>query len=216
VIDDQDPFAMPLAQLVAADATAAGIVPVGHDSLSLSLGTVYKGEAEKVAESGAEAVFFAGHGTSAAASLWRQLHAADPSLMLVGSTATADGAFASQLGSDAGTPYLLSPVIASGSYPAAAQRVFSAYRRAFGEAANGYALYGYEAMSLMLGAIRAAGARGNDRSVVTAHLLATRDRASVLGRYSIEPDGETTLARYGLDRVVDGRQVFVRAVDAGR
>ena len=87
-------------------------------------------------------------------------------------------------------------------------------RREFGEASNGYALYGYEAMSLVLAAIRASGAHGNDRQVVTAHLLATRDRDSVLGRYSLQPDGETTLARYALDRVIDGRQVFVRAVTA--
>ena len=35
----------------------------------------------------------------------------------------------------------------------------------------------------------------------------------MLGRYSIEPDGETTLSRYGVDRVVDGRPVFYRAID---
>ena len=33
--------------------------------------------------------------------------------------------------------------------------------------------------------------------------FAIRDRDSVLGRYSIEPDGETTLSRYGVDRVRD-------------
>jgi branched-chain amino acid transport system substrate-binding protein len=214
VIDDQDPFAMPLAQLVATETAATGIVTAGHDSLSLSLGALYKGEVEKIAQSGADAVFFSGHGTPAAASLWRQLYEADPHLLLLGSTATADGPFASQLGSAAGTPYLLSPVLAPSQYPPAAQRVFAAYRREFGEAANGYALYGYEAMSLVLAAIRAAGARGNDRQAVAAHLLSTHDRDSVLGRYSIIPDGETTLARYALDRVVDGRQVFVRTVTA--
>jgi branched-chain amino acid transport system substrate-binding protein len=216
VIDDQDPFAMPLAQLVATETAAAGIETAGRDSLSLALGTVYKNEAEKVTDSGADAVFFSGRGTAAAASLWRQLHSADPHLQLLGSTSTADGAFASQLGAAAGTPYLLSPVLAPAQYPPAAQRVLAAYRRTFGEAANGYALYGYEAMSLVLGAYRAAGRHGNDRQAVTARLLSTRDRDSVLGRYSIRPDGETTLARYALDRVVDGRQVFVRAVDGSR
>jgi hypothetical protein len=32
----------------------------------------------------------------------------------------------------------------------------------------------------------------------------------VLGRYSVEADGETTLLRYGADRVEVGRAVFYR------
>jgi hypothetical protein len=37
----------------------------------------------------------------------------------------------------------------------------------------------------------------------------------VLGSYSIQPDGETTLSRYGVDRVRGGRPVFYRAIDIG-
>jgi branched-chain amino acid transport system substrate-binding protein len=39
------------------------------------------------------------------------------------------------------------------------------------------------------------------------------DRDSVLGRYSMQDDGETTLSRYGVDRVVGGRVQFFRALD---
>ncbi len=46
-----------------------------------------------------------------------------------------------------------------------------------------------------------AGKRGNNRQAVIDAFFATRDRDSVLGRYSIEPDGETTLSSYGVDRV---------------
>jgi hypothetical protein len=34
----------------------------------------------------------------------------------------------------------------------------------------------------------------------------------VLGRYSVEPDGETTLPLYGVDRIANGRPVFYRAI----
>ena len=70
-----------------------------------------------------------------------------------------------------------------------------------------------EAMSVVLDAIRAAGAHGNDRQRVIEQFFALTNRDSVLGRYSIEADGETTLARYGVDRVVNGRPVFYRAID---
>ncbi len=53
----------------------------------------------------------------------------------------------------------------------------------------------------MLDAIRAAGVHGNDRAAVIRGLFSARERDSVLGRYSIEPNGETTLSRYGVERV---------------
>jgi branched-chain amino acid transport system substrate-binding protein len=67
----------------------------------------------------------------------------------------------------------------------------------------------------VLDAIRGAGPRGNDRQRVIDRVFAMKDRDSVLGRFSIEADGETTLSRYGVDRVSDGRPVFYRAIDVG-
>ncbi len=66
---------------------------------------------------------------------------------------------------------------------------------------------------MVLDAIRSAGSHGNDRQSVIDRFFAIRNRDSVLGRYSIEPDGETTLSPYGVDRVVNGRPVFYRAID---
>ena len=88
------------------------------------------------------------------------------------------------------------------------------YRLRFGEAAQPYALYGYEAMSVVLAAIRAAGSDGNEREAVIKSFFATRNRNSVLGRYSIEPNGDTTLSTYAVDRVSRGQPVFWRELDA--
>ena len=52
------------------------------------------------------------------------------------------------------------------------------------------------------------------RSKVVAALFATRDRRSVLGTYSINHQGDTTLRRYGVYRIVDGRLVFWTAISA--
>jgi branched-chain amino acid transport system substrate-binding protein len=123
--------------------------------------------------------------------------------------------FAAQIGTAAGSTYLTTPVLAVRDYPPSAARVLSDYRRHFGGDPGPYALYGYEAMSVVLDAIRRAGSRGNDRQTVIDRFFAVRDRNSVLGRYSIEADGETTLSRYGVDRIVGSRLVFYRAIDIG-
>ncbi len=86
VLDDQDPFELPLAQMVIAEAEHAGIALAAHDSLDTTATTSFAGEVAKVAESGAQAVFFAGGTTPEIVSLWKQLHSADPRLWLLGSS----------------------------------------------------------------------------------------------------------------------------------
>jgi branched-chain amino acid transport system substrate-binding protein len=212
VLDDQEAFQVPRANIVAHDAQAAGIVVAGHDSIATNPSSVYTGEIEKIVESHADAVFFAGGDGPGVVALWQALHAIAPGLVLLGSSSTNTEAFTSQLGSASATTYLTTPILARRFYPPDAQHVMDAYRRTFGVEASPYALYGYEAMSLVLASIRAAGAHGNDRQHVIERLFATNERRSVLGRYSIQPDGETTLSRYGVDRVVGGRAVFFRAI----
>jgi branched-chain amino acid transport system substrate-binding protein len=213
LIDDQDPFYMPLAQIVATDAQAAGLTVVGQDSLAVTAGASFGGEAEKVAASGAQAVFYAGADAAGTAGLWQALYRADPSLRLLGTNALADEAFTSQIGPAAGSTYLTTPELPPALYPFPAGRVLSDYRRHFGSEAGAYALYGYEAMSVALLAIGEAGAHGNDRQTVIDRFFAIRNRRSVLGRYSIQANGETTLSRYGVDRVAAGRPVFSRVID---
>jgi branched-chain amino acid transport system substrate-binding protein len=212
VLDDQDPFEEPLASIVANYAERAGIVVAAHDSLSTVAGSVFTGEVEKIVESHAQAVFLAGGEGAGTPVLWRDLNHADPSLLLLGSSGMSDESFTSQIGAAAAETYLTTPELPTRLYPPSAQRVLSDYRATFGVEGGTYALYGYEAMTIVLDAVRGSGARGDDRQAVIDRVFATKDRNSVLGRYSVEPDGETTLPQYGVDRVSDGRLVFLRAI----
>ncbi len=213
VVDDQDPFEIPLAELVAGQAERAGIALAAHDSIVATAGTIFTGEVEKIAKSGAQAVFFAGGGGAGTVALWRQLHGADPHLKLLGSSAMAENSFASAIGAAGASTYLTTPVLAPAEYPSSAQRVLADYRRHFGGQPGAYALYGYEAMSVVLESIRRAAARGNDRQAVIDQFFATRDRDSALGRYSMQDDGEPTFSLYGVNRIANGRLVHDRAID---
>ena len=59
-------------------------------------------------------------------------------------------------------------------------------------------------MALMLHSIERASAGGGQvtRKRVVAALFSTRNRASVLGTYSIDRNGDTTLREYGLYKIV--------------
>jgi branched-chain amino acid transport system substrate-binding protein len=213
VLEDQNPFNLPLAELFAEDARRAGLEVLGEEQLDTEGTTEFAGVVQKVLESGARAVFFSGAPSPGVVALWQQLHGADSHLRLLGASALAEPAFAAQLGSAAAHTYLTTPLLPLSLYPAPAARVLAAYQRRFHQAPGPYALYGYEAMSVVLYAIRRAGRHGDDRADVIRQFFAIRDRDSVLGRYSVLPSGDTTLSRYAVDRVEGGRLVFYRAFD---
>jgi branched-chain amino acid transport system substrate-binding protein len=90
--------------------------------------------------------------------------------------------------------------------PAAGRRFIARYARTYGPSAfDPYAIYGYEAMSLLLDSVRRAGARADDRGAVADALVATRNRQSVLGAYSIDGNGDTTRTSFGVLTVARGR-----------
>ncbi len=158
-------------------------------------------------------MFFAGGTGTGTVALWKQLHSADPKLLLLGSSDMVNSEFTSEIGAEAGaSTYLTTPILPVGLYPRPAAQVLARYRRIFGGEGNAYALYGYETMSTALLAIRRAGVRGNSRQAVVNQFFAIRNRNSVIGRYSIEPEGETTLSTYGSDRVEGGQATFYKVL----
>ncbi len=53
-----------------------------------------------------------------------------------------------------------------------------------------------------------------ERADITKALFATKDRASVLGTYSIDASGDTTLTDCGVYGVKDGELVFDQTIKA--
>ncbi|HVS28700.1 MAG TPA: branched-chain amino acid ABC transporter substrate-binding protein [Solirubrobacteraceae bacterium] len=78
-----------------------------------------------------------------------------------------------------------------------------------------YAIYGFESMALLLDSVKRAAASGTvTRAAVAKALLSTKDRNSVLGTYSIDKNGDTTLTDYGLYKVVRGKLKFDKVIKA--
>jgi branched-chain amino acid transport system substrate-binding protein len=77
-----------------------------------------------------------------------------------------------------------------------------------------YGIYGYETMALALDALKRAGDKANDRAAVLKALFSTKDRQSVLGTYSIDANGDTSLTDYGLYEIKDGLPSYVKKIAA--
>jgi len=63
-------------------------------------------------------------------------------------------------------------------------------------------------------AIQNAGDKGNDRQAVIDAFFHIKNRDSVLGKYSIDENGDTTLTDYGANRVQNGKLVFDKVIKA--
>jgi branched-chain amino acid transport system substrate-binding protein len=109
--------------------------------------------------------------------------------------------------------YLTSSAQAPEQLPAAGQDFVRSYRDAFGEPPDRYAAYGYEAMAVVLDSIERA-RDPRDRSAVIDAFFATTDRDSVLGSYSIDEAGDTSLDAIAGYRVDGGEFRFDSALRA--
>lgn len=90
--------------------------------------------------------------------------------------------------------------------PPEAADFLSNFQAAYDRSPSRYGAYGYEAMALVLDSIERA-EDPLDRTAVVDAFFATTDRESILGTYSIDGVGDTTLAQLGAYRVVNGRPV---------
>ncbi len=182
--------------------------------------TSYKSLAKGVAHVAPACVLISADTESGAVPLTTALAMAMPEVKIFGTSGLAETTYWNP--DDGGIPLsvdarvvLTAPTLALSAYPRSARAFNAAYKRRFGPPEPA-AIFGYEAMSLMLSAIERAtddGTRAAVRSQVRAAIFDTRDRRSVLGTYSIDRNGDTTLRRYGVYGISGGQLTFLQAID---
>jgi branched-chain amino acid transport system substrate-binding protein len=160
-------------------------------------------------------MFFGGITQNKGVQVFSDVHAANADMKMFGPDGVAETPFASKLSSSVEKmTYITNPTLDPKLYPAAAQEFFTKFEQKYGKPPEPYAIYGYEAMKLALLAIQNAGDKGNDRQAVIDAFFKIKDRDSVLGKYSIDENGDTTLSDYGANRVEDGKLVFDKVLKA--
>jgi branched-chain amino acid transport system substrate-binding protein len=214
LLNDKEVYGAGLAKNVVVAAKAQGLTIAGNAGIDPKAAN-YRSVAGTIKSSGADCVFFGGITDNNGVQLFKDLHAAMPTAKLFGPDGVAETAFFSKLGSSVEkSVYITNPTLDPKLYPASGQEFFKTYKAKYGADPEAYAIYGYEAMGVMLEAIKNAGAKGNDKQAVIDAFFKIKNRESVLGTYSIDENGDTTLSDYGGDRVVGGKLVFDKVIKA--
>lgn len=201
MLADRDLYGGGLADQIAKAAADQGIKLFDEGRINQEA-TDLSGPASKVAKRHADAFLFAGVPGVGAAHVFATVAAADPSLLLFGPGAGADGAFAEALPAAVQRRMrLTTPTLPPQLLPRSARAFRARFRAAVGREPTPDALQAYEATNVILSSIRSAGANANNRMPVVNRFFATRNRHSVLGTYTIDRFGDTSLRTYAGERV---------------
>jgi len=212
VLDDKEVYGQGVAANTKGAAEKAGIKIAGTDSWDGKAAN-YRALASKIKSSGADAVFSGGIIDNNAPQLAKDLNAAMPTAKLFGPDGVATGAYTKEIPDKVQKQsYLTAPTVAPNELPPAGQKFYKDYQAAYGtpqDQIDPYAVYGYEAMSDVLAAIKKG---GNDKAAVIKAFFDTKKSDSVLGPYEIDKDGDTTLTLYGAYLAKGGKLVFNKAL----
>ena len=214
ILDDKEVYGQGVAANTKTAAEAAGIEVVGEDSWE-GKASNYRALASKIKATGADGIFAGGIIDNNGPQLFKDLNAANPDAKLFGPDGMATVDFTKEIPAEVqAQTFLTAPTLSPEELPEAGQKFYADYQKEYNEPQDEidpYAVYGYEAMDVVLDAIEQG---GDDRQAVIDAFFATENKESVLGTYSIDDDGDTTLSDYGGYLAKDGKLVFDRVLKA--
>jgi branched-chain amino acid transport system substrate-binding protein len=216
--NDKEVYGAGLAKNVELAAKTAGLSIISNEAIDKNAPN-YRSLAAKSKAAGADCFLYTGITANNAVQLYKDFAAALPSAKMYGPDGVAESGFANP--KDGGVPTSLDSrikvtvaTLSPDQYPPDGQAFFKDYTAKYGEAnPDPYAIYGYEAMKLGLDAI--ARSKTGDKADIIKALFSTKDRQSVLGTYSIDQNGDTTLTDYGVYSIKDGNLTFDQTIKAG-
>jgi branched-chain amino acid transport system substrate-binding protein len=214
ILNDKEVYGKGLSDQVSKIGKEQGVNIVANEGIDTKAAN-FRSVAQKVRSAGADCMFFGGITQNKGVQLFSDVHAVNPDIKLFGPDGVAESPFTEKISESVqAKTYVTAPTLDPKLYPPAAQDFYETFKQKFGKDPEPYAIYGYEAMKVALLAIQNAGDKGNDRQAVIDAFFNIKDRESVLGKYSIDENGDTTLTDYGAYRVKDGALVFDKVIKA--
>ena len=155
----------------------------------------------------ADGIFYASNSPASAARFFDQASAANPSVNLFAPSALSDPSFAAGLSATVRHLYVSAPGFLDQDLSPAGAKYLADFKAKYGRAPDPQAIFGYEAMSAVLAVLRGAGAQAGNRTTVVHDFLALKNRQSVLGTYSMNSNGDTSIAPFVFSRLQRGKLV---------
>jgi branched-chain amino acid transport system substrate-binding protein len=217
LLNDKEVYGAGLGRNIESSAEQQGLDIVSNEAIDKNAAN-YRSLAAKADGAGADCMVFSGITANNAVQLYKDFAAALPDAKLYGPDGVAETGFSDpkEGGIPADVAARVKVTVATLSpdeYPEQGQRFFADFEQKYGEKhPNPYAIYGYEAMRLALDAIERS--QTGEKPDILKALFESKDRESVLGTYSIDENGDTSLTDYGVYTIEGGELKFDQTIKA--
>lgn len=198
VLDDTEVYGKGVADVFNAKAADNGLTILGRDGID-GKASDYKALAEKIKATNPDLVYYGGITQNNAGQLWRDLRDAMPDVKLMGPDGVAENEFIEAAGEAAEGSYITSGAVSPDQLTGAGKAFIDKYNAKYPDAPpEVYTAYAYEAAKVVLAAIERASAKNPAdvialRALVLDEVKATKDFAGVLGTWSFDAAGDTSL-----------------------
>ena len=218
ILHDKEVYGAGLARNIDSSAKEQGLEVAENTGIDPKAAN-FRSTASDLNSKGVDCFVFSGITANGAVQLYKDVAQTLPDAKLYGPDGVAESGFADPkeggVPEDVGSRIKVTvATLAPENYPPEGQKFFEDFEAEYGEKnPDPYAVYGYEAMTLFLDVLQRA-EDPTDRASVLEALFGTSDRESVLGTYSIDENGDTTLTDYGVYTIDGGELTFDKAVQA--
>jgi branched-chain amino acid transport system substrate-binding protein len=219
ILHDKEVYGAGLARNIEAAAGEVGLEVLGNEGIDPKAPN-FRSQAAAMRSEGAECFVFSGITANGAVQLYKDVAAALPEAQLYGPDGVAESGFSDP--AEGGIPADVASrvkvtvaTLAPDEYPPEGQKFFEDFEAEYGEPnPDPYAIYGYEAMRLVLDTCEQLGQECTDRQAMIDALFNVKGRESVLGTYDIDENGDTTLTDYGVYTIEGGELQFDQTIKA--
>ena len=198
ILDDTEVYGKGIADVFNSKAADYGLTILGRDGID-GKATDYKALAEKVKATNPDLVYYGGITQNNAGQLWRDLRDAMPDVKLMGPDGIYENEFIEAAAAAAEGSYITFGGVPPDKLEGKGKEFVDKYTAKYpSNPIEGYTAYGYEAANVVLASIEKAAATNPAditalRAAVLDNLKATKDYDGVLGKWSFDADGDTSL-----------------------
>ncbi|HEX2126025.1 MAG TPA: branched-chain amino acid ABC transporter substrate-binding protein [Thermoleophilaceae bacterium] len=219
ILNDKEVYGAGLSRNIESAAKEQGLEVAANEGIDPKAPN-FRSQAASIRSAGADCFVFSGITANGAVQLYKDVSAAVPNAKLYGPDGVAESGFSDP--AEGGIPpevqaktKVTVATLSPDEYPPEGRRFFQQFEKKYGEPnPDPYAIYGYEAMDLILDTCKKLGPDCSDRQAMIDALFQTKGRKSVLGTYDIDENGDTTITDYGVYSIKGGELEFDQTVKA--
>ena len=215
IVHDTQLYGKGIADVFRAKAKEIGLAEAGYEGADKA--DNYKALANKIKESGADSVYYGGIVDQNPAVLLKDVRVVLPNIIFMGPDGINCSEFLKAAGpaAEGGKTYSTFGGLPPEKYSGKTSDWLTRYKAKFGGGnPDAYAVYGYEAALTAIAAIKTAGDKADDKATVLKNVAATKDFDGVLGKWSFDVNGDTSLTTMSGTVAEKGEWKFVKELAA--